>query len=404
MSRLVLKFGGTSVANPEKVKMVAARVAAYREAGHAVAVVVSAMGKTTDELLRMAGEVSETVNRREIDQLLATGEQQTIALMALALQGLGLKTRSFTGAQAGFQVRGHHQDGRISRIEPHLVEEAMNAGEIPVVAGFQGIGENGDWITLGRGGSDLSAIALAAALEADGCHIMTDVDGIYTADPRLVPTARKLKKISYDECLEMAVSGARVLQARSVELAARMELPVYVASSFSEEEGSWVMNCDVNEGLVVKAVAHDWEAAKVAILGVSDTPGVAAKVFAALAEKGIGAEMIIQSVMRGQLNDIAFLVKKSLLGEAIEICRELARKMGAQGVTFDTEIARVSVIGAGIANHPEIPSQMFSILAEEGVNIDMIVATSMAITCVVASPQTEKAVRALHDHFIPQEV
>lgn len=403
MAKRVFKFGGSSVATADKIRAVARKVAAYVRQGDSIVVVVSAMGKTTDGLIRLAMEVAPSLNRREMDQLLATGEQQTIALLALALEGEGIRSRSFTGSQAGFLVEGHYSEGRIRRMEPQLVERSLAAGEVAVVAGFQGVLPNGDTITLGRGGSDLSAIALAASLEADSCHIYTDVDGIYSADPRVVPEARKLDHISYQECLEMAVAGSKVLQSRSVELAARMELPVYVASTFSNEEGTWVMNFDVNEGLVVKAVVSDRETAKVAVLGVPDVPGVAARLFSALADRGVGAEMIIQSVMRGQVNDIGFLVKKSLLGDAIEVCRDLVRDIGAQGVTYDTEIARVSVIGAGIANHPEIPSQMFSILAAEGINLDMIAATSMAITCVVAAPKMDQAVQALHGHFVPDE-
>lgn len=403
MAKRVFKFGGSSVATADKIRAVARKVAAYVRQGDSIVVVVSAMGKTTDGLIRLAMEVAPSLNRREMDQLLATGEQQTIALLALALEGEGVRSRSFTGSQAGFLVEGHYSEGRIRRMEPQLVERSLAAGEVAVVAGFQGVLPNGDTITLGRGGSDLSAIALAASLEADSCHIYTDVDGIYSADPRVVPEARKLDHISYQECLEMAVAGSKVLQSRSVELAARMELPVYVASTFSNEEGTWVMNFDVNEGLVVKAVVSDRETAKVAVLGVPDVPGVAARLFSALADRGVGAEMIIQSVMRGQVNDIGFLVKKSLLGDAIEVCRDLVRDIGAQGVTYDTEIARVSVIGAGIANHPEIPSQMFSILAAEGINLDMIAATSMAITCVVAAPKMDQAVQALHGHFVPDE-
>ncbi|MBL3593229.1 MAG: aspartate kinase [Synergistaceae bacterium] len=403
MAKRVFKFGGSSVATADKIRAVARKVAAYVRQGDSIVVVVSAMGKTTDGLIRLAMEVAPSLNRREMDQLLATGEQQTIALLALALEGEGIRSRSFTGSQAGFLVEGHYSEGRIRRMEPQLVERSLAAGEVAVVAGFQGALPNGDTITLGRGGSDLSAIALAASLEADSCHIYTDVDGIYSADPRVVPEARKLDHISYQECLEMAVAGSKVLQSRSVELAARMELPVYVASTFSNEEGTWVMNFDVNEGLVVKAVVSDRETAKVAVLGVPDVPGVAARLFSALADRGVGAEMIIQSVMRGQVNDIGFLVKKSLLGDAIEVCRDLVRDIGAQGVTYDTEIARVSVIGAGIANHPEIPSQMFSILAAEGINLDMIAATSMAITCVVAAPKMDQAVQALHGHFVPDE-
>ena len=384
------------------MKEVSCRIRGIREEGFRVAVVVSAMGSTTDRLLALARDVSYYGSGREIDQLLATGEQQSVALLALALQQEGVPSRSFTALQAGFKAKGFPTEGRLFRVEAQAVEDASLEGVVPVVTGFQAITESGDVITLGRGGSDLSAVALAGALKAQSCQILKDVTGIMSGDPKVVRSPRKLKELSYEECMELSVQGAKVLQARSVELAARYEVPLYVASSFVEEEGTWVVSNPVSEGLVIKAVVHDAKVAKVALLGVPDIPGVAARLFSDLAEKGVGAEMIIQNGMRGGVNDIGFLVKKENLDQAIETCRAMNREMGAQGVSFDTEIARVSVVGAGIANHPEMPAQMFQVLAEEGVNIDMIASTSLALTCVVAATRAEDAVRALHDHFIEE--
>ena len=398
----VLKFGGSSVADPDRMREVSARIRRIREQGFRVAVVVSAMGSTTDRLLALARDVSFYGSGREIDQLLATGEQQSVALLALALQQEGVPALSFTAAQAGFKAKGFPTEGRLYRVEAQAVERASLEGVVPVVTGFQAITDSGDVITLGRGGSDLSAVALAGALKARSCQILKDVTGIMSGDPKVVRRPRKLEKLSYEECMELSVQGAKVLQARSVELAARYEVPLYVASSFVDEEGTWVVSSPVSEGLVIKAVVHDAKVAKVALLGVPDIPGVAARLFSNLAEKGIGAEMIIQNGMRGGVNDIGFLVKKAHLDEAIETCRIMSREMGAQGVSFDTEIARVSVVGAGIANHPEMPARMFQVLAEEGVNIDMIASTALAVTCVVAAPRAEDAVRALHDHFIEE--
>ena len=387
------------MATPERLHAVAQRVVAFVRQGHQLLVVVSAMGKTTDGLISLAGAVGKP-ERREMDQLLATGEQQTIALLAMALRTLGVSARSYTGAQAGIRADGHHMEGRIHAIHPQMVEEDMEEGMVPVVAGFQAADSRGDVITLGRGGSDLSAVALAAALEADACHIYTDVSGIFTADPRVVPDAKKMSKISFNACAEMAMLGAKVLQARSVEMAMRFNVPVVVLSSFEDEEGTWIMREDISEGLVVQAVVHDRNVAKVAVMGVPDRPGVAAELFSALGQKGVAVEMIIQSVMRGDVNDIAFLVKKEVLGDALDLCQIFARKVEAQGVLVDTEVGRISIVGAGIAHHADVPSRMFSVLGKLGVNIDMIASTSLSITCVVAAHQIEDAVRALHDIFM----
>ncbi len=401
MKRMVMKFGGTSVADIGRIQAVAARVLPYVHKGCQVAVVVSAMGKTTDGLLYMAGQLGAP-DRREIDQLLATGEQQTIALVAMALRAAGVPSRSYTGPQAGILAEGYHMEGRIQRLQPFLLEEDLEEGVVPVIAGFQAASPNGDVLTLGRGGSDLSAVALACALEADECHIYTDVEGVFTADPRMVENARKLKGVSHEICMEMAALGAKVLQARSVEMAFRYGVPVYVASSFTEEEGTWVMQENVNEKLYVHSVTQDTNVAKIAVLGVPDKPGVAAGFFGLLAENSIAAEMIIQSVMRGGMNDIAFLVRKEDLGKAIEVTTQYVEKVGAQGVNFDTEVARVSVVGAGIGNHPEVPSQMFSAFAELGINIEMISSTSLSITCVVEALRVAEAVKALHKKFVEE--
>ena len=398
----VLKFGGTSVADAERMKHVAEIVKKIRDENNRVAVVVSAMGSMTDDLLALAEYVSMTRDGREIDQLLATGEQQSVALLSLALQQSGIPAQSFTARQAGIKAKGFPMEGRIYDIEPQAVEKVLNEGTVAVITGFQAINDNGDVITLGRGGSDLSAVALAAALKADSCRLLKDVEGIYTADPRVVPQAKKIKEMDFDECMELAVKGAGVLQARSVEMAARYKVPLYVASSFVEEEGTWVMNNPVTEGLVIKSVVHDTKVAKVVIYGVPDTPGMAAGLFTSLAEQGVGVMMIIQNNMRGGVNDIGFLVKKTDLEKGIQVCRKYCRETDAQGVSFDTEISRVSIIGAGIANHPEVPSKMFKILAEANVNIEMIASSSMAITVIVASNHAEEAVLALHKAFIEE--
>ena len=398
----VLKFGGTSVADAERMKHVAEIVKKIRDENNRVAVVVSAMGSMTDDLLALAEDVSMTRDGREIDQLLATGEQQSVALLSLALQQSGIPAQSFTARQAGIKAKGFPMEGRIYDIEPQSVEKVLNEGTVAVITGFQAISDNGDVITLGRGGSDLSAVALAAALKADSCRLLKDVEGIYTADPRVVPQAKKIKEMDFDECMELAVKGAGVLQARSVEMAARYKVPLYVASSFVEEEGTWVMNNPVTEGLVIKSVVHDTKVAKVVIYGVPDTPGMAAGLFTSLAEQGVGVMMIIQNNMRGGVNDIGFLVKKTDLEKGIQVCRKYCRETDAQGVSFDTEISRVSIIGAGIANHPEVPSKMFKILAEANVNIEMIASSSMAITVIVASNHAEEAVLALHKAFIEE--
>ena len=398
----VLKFGGSSVADAERMREVAQIIRRYSENGYKIAVIVSAMGNTTNNLLALAQDVSDEFDGREIDQLLATGEQQSVALLALALKQEGIPAQSFTASQAGFFANGFPTEGRIYRVDPKAVIEAMEAGKAAVVTGFQAMTDSGDVITLGRGGSDLSAVALAAAIGGE-CHILKDVSGVMSADPRVVKKPIKLDYFTYKECMELSTLGAKMLQARSVEVAARYEVPLYVASSFVDEEGTWIVKSNpVSEGLIIKGVVHDAKVAKVVMMGVPDVPGVAGRLFTSLAESGIGAEMIIQNNMRGGLNDIGFLVRKEFLDGTIDVCRTFSRDIGAQGVSFNSEIARVSIVGAGIANHPEIPSRMFNALAEEGINIDMIASTALAVTCVVAKARAEDAVRTLHEHFIEE--
>jgi aspartate kinase len=400
--KAVLKFGGSSVADADRMREVALIIKDYLDKGYKIAAIVSAMGDTTNNLLALAGDVTDELSGREIDQLLATGEQQSIALLALALKREGIPAQSFTASQAGFYANGFPTEGRIYRVNPHAVTEAMGNELVAVVAGFQAITDGGDVITLGRGGSDLSAVALAASIGGE-CHILKDVPGVMSADPKVARLPVKLDYLSYQECMELSSLGAKMLQARSVEVAARYEVPLYVASSFTKEEGTWIVkNIPVSEGLVIKAVVHDLKVAKVVLMGVPDVPGVAGRLFTCLAERGIGAEMIIQNNMRGGLNDIGFLVRKENLDGTIEVCRDFSRDADAQGVSFNTEIARVSIVGAGIANHPDIPSRMFTVLAKEGINIDMIASTALAVTCVVAAPRAEDAVRALHEHFIEE--
>lgn len=410
---VVLKFGGSSLATVERIRNVAARVKGdYLDKGFNVAVVVSAMGKMTDDLVELAQKTSSVFNGREMDQLLVIGEQQSAALLAMAMEETGIKTKSFNGFQAGFIARGHHTEGRIVNVNPKRVASWLGEGGTAVVTGFQGVNEFGDFMTLGRGGSDLSAVALSVALNAEFCHIYTDVNGIYTADPRLVSNAKKLSSVSYEECIEMAALGARMLQARSIEFASLYKMPIYVSSSILDGEGTWVKEAnteevikhgEVKEGLTIKAIVHDKNIAKIAVLGVPDVPGIAAGLFSKLAERGIGVEMIIQSVMRGDVNDIAFLVKEALLGEAIEVCNDYAQEIDAQGVTYDSEIGRVSVVGIGLSVYPDIPAQMFSVLSREGINIDMISSTSNSITCVISSSSIDKAVSSLHRHFMEGE-
>jgi len=397
---VVQKYGGSSVADPQRLGRVADRVAATVALGKRVVVVVSAMGKTTDELLALARTVTETPPRRELDMLLSCGERISMALLAMALEARGLSAISFTGSQSGILTNDRHSGARIIEVRPVRLEDELARDKVVIVAGFQGMNEKGEATTLGRGGSDLTAIALAAALQADKCEIYTDVDGVYTTDPHVVPGARRLKKISYEEMLEMASLGAKVLQARSVEFAAKYQVPVRVLSSFSDGEGTLVTKEDRDmERVVVSGVTYDKNQAKITITGVPDQPGIAARLFGVIAEAGVIVDMILQNVSQEGLTDISFTLPKGDARKAVEIARKIAREIGARDVQMKEEIAKVSIVGVGMRTHSGVAAQMFAALSKEGINIMMISTSEIKISCVIDAKYTELAVRALHDAF-----
>ena len=399
MGLIVQKYGGSSVADADKVTNVARRVASSAS-GHRVVAVVSAMGRTTDDLVNLAHRITPSPDPRELDMLLATGEQVTSALLAMALHTLGHKARSFTGAQAGLRTDIAHTGARLTRLDTDRIRHALDAGEIAIVAGFQGLSEADEITTLGRGGSDLTAVALAGALKADVCEIYTDVDGVYTADPNIVPDARKLARIAYDEMLEMASLGAKVLQARAVEFAKRYGVPVHVRSTFKPDEGTLVTREEHGmEDVVVTGVTHDRGQAKISILRVPDRPGIAAQVFGTIAERNIVVDMIVQNISRDGYTDMSFTVPRDDHPRAVAALEDVARKIGAQGVVHDEWVAKVSIVGVGMRSHSGVASRMFGVLSKEGINIQMISTSEIAISCVIDDKYTELAVRALHDAF-----
>jgi aspartate kinase len=397
---VVQKYGGTSVADTEKIMNVARRVVATREKGHRVVVVISALGDTTDRLLELAHRISRRPPARELDMLLSTGEQISVALLSMAIHELGHDAISFTGAQVGLITDSAHTRARILRVEGGNIEESLRQGKIVIVAGFQGVTLDNQITTLGRGGSDTTAVALAAALGADICEIYTDVDGVFTADPRLVPEARKIPRLSYEEMLEMAATGAKVLQLRSVEFARNYGVVIHVRSSFHEGEGTWVVPAEESmERAIISGVTHELGEAKVTVLDVPDRPGVAASLFRALADANINVDMIIQNVSEDNRTSISFTVMKEDAERAAEISREVADRLGARGVTVDDNIAKVSLVGAGMKTHPGVAAQMFEALAEKGINIEMISTSTIKISCVIRADQVEEAVRAIHGKF-----
>jgi aspartate kinase len=400
MALIVQKYGGSSVADPEKIRNVARRVAETTAGGHRLVVVVSAMGRTTDGLVALAHQITPAPDPREMDVLLASGEQVTIALLAMALHALGFKARSFTGPQIDFVTDAAHTKARIRRIGGERVRAALDAGEVVVVAGFQGTTEDGEITTLGRGGSDLTGVALAAGLDADVCEIYTDVDGVYTADPNVVPDARKLERISYDEMLEMASLGAKVLQSRSVEFAKKYGVPVHVRSTFKADPGTLVTREDSGmEELVVTSVTHDRNQAKVSILRVPDRPGVAAQVFAAVADQNIVVDMIVQNISRDGFTDMSFTLARGDRARAAAVLEEVARRVGAEGVQHNDRVAKISIVGVGMRSHSGVAARMFATLSREGINIHMISTSEIAISCVIDDKYGELAVRALHEAF-----
>lgn len=400
MSLVVQKYGGTSVADTEKIKNVARRVVATKEEGNQVVVVISALGDTTDRLLQLAHSISKRPPARELDMLLSTGEQISVALLSMAIHELGHDAISFTGAQVGLITDSAHTKARIIRVEGGSIEESLRQGKIVIVAGFQGVTVDNQITTLGRGGSDTTAVALAAALGADICEIYTDVDGVFTADPRLVPEARKIPRLSYEEMLEMAATGAKVLQLRSVEFARNYGVVIHVRSSFHQGEGTWIVPGEESmERAIISGVTHELGEAKVTVLDVPDRPGVAASLFRALADANINVDMIIQNVSEDNRTSISFTVMKEDAERAAEISREVAERLGAGGVTVDENIAKVSLVGAGMKTHPGVAARMFEALAEKGINIEMISTSTIKISCVVRADQVEEAVRAVHSKF-----
>ena len=397
---IVQKYGGTSVGNPERIKNVAKRVVRTREEGHDVVVVLSAMSGETDKLINLANQVCENPDPREMDMLVSTGERITIALLAMAIHALGHKAQSFTGRQAGIVSDSVHTKARIEKISGDRVKQALKEGKIAVVAGFQGINEQDDVTTLGRGGSDLSAVAVAAALKADLCDIYTDVDGVYTTDPNMVPQARKLDKISYDEMLELASLGAKVLQTRSVEFAKKYNVPVRVLSSFNDNPGTLVTKEDSDmEKVVVSGVAYDKNQVKVTVTGVPDKPGVAAKIFNEISANNIIVDMIIQNIGEGGLTDMSFTVPKTDAKKTAELMRKVVAEVGAKGVAVKEDIAKISIVGVGMRSHSGVAAKMFSAMAKEGINIMMISTSEIKISIVIDAKYTELAVRVLHETF-----
>ncbi len=400
MGLIVQKYGGTSVADIERIRNVARRVARTFDGGNDVVVVISAMAGVTDGLMRMSAQISENPQKRELDVLLATGEQTTAALLAMTLCAMNYPARSLLGFQAEVRTDCDYGNARIVEIGTNRIRQLMTGRTIVVVAGFQGCDPEGNITTLGRGGSDTSAVAIAAVLRADSCEIYTDVDGIYTADPNICPRARKLKVVSYDEMLNMASLGAKVLQIRSVGFAKKYNVPVHVRSSFNGEEGTMVVNEESGmEKLIVTAVTHDKDQARITLKKVPDQPGIAAKIFTPISEAQIVVDTIIQNTRAGGKTDLTFTVPESDFPRAMEIEREVARQIGAEEVFGGKDIAKVSVIGVGMRNHSGVASTMFNALAKENVNIIMISTSEIRISCVIEEKYTELAVRVLHSAF-----
>lgn len=400
MALIVQKYGGTSVANIERIHSVADRVGRYRREGHDLVVVLSAMAGVTDGLIKMAQQISDRPDKRELDALLATGEQTTAALLAMTLKSMGYPAVSLLGFQAEVHTDCAYGNARIMNIGTERIQYHIAAGNVVVVAGFQGCDPRGDITTLGRGGSDTSAVAIAAAMKASVCEIFTDVDGIYTTDPNICRQARKIKKISYEETLEMASLGAKVLQIRSVEFAKKYNVKVHVRSSFNNEEGTMVMNEDADmERLVVSAVTCDKKEARITIAKVPDQPGVAAKIFTPLSDAGIVVDMIIQTSPADGRNDITFTVPITEFKRAVEISETVAKALNAEGVVGKEDIAKVSVIGVGMKNHSGVAAKMFATLASENINIRLISTSEIRISCVVDEKYAELAARVLHKAF-----
>ena len=409
MALIVKKFGGTSVGSTEKIMNVAKRIIAEKKPGDQIVMVVSAMGDTTDDLIQLAKGINANPYQytREMDMLLTTGEQVSISLLTMAFKTLGQKAISLTGAMVGMRTNSVHTKGKIVDIKPARVKEELDKGKIVVVAGFQGTDSKGDPVTLGRGGSDTSAVALAGALKADACEIYTDVDGIYSADPRIIPDARKMKEITYDEMLEMARLGAGVMQPRSVEMGKYFNIPIHVRSTFTSKPGTMIREAYTMEekDFLIRGVAHDNNVAKIAVLGVPNNPGIAHTIFAALAEKNIAVDMIFQSIRNIEKNvtDMVFTTTLDDLPEAKKVVDSVAEKLHAVAVLIEEDVAKVSIVGAGMLGNPGIAYRMFGALSDAKVNIDAISTSEISISCLIKGNQLNEAANAIHKEFFPEK-
>jgi len=400
LALIVQKYGGSSVANAERIKAVAQRVGRTRDAGNEVVVVVSAMGDTTDDFLSLASQLSGKPDEREMDQLLSTGEIISCSLLTIALKDMGYRAISLTGAQAGIKTDGTYSRARITDIEAGRVRRELKQNKIVVVCGFQGMAEDMEITTLGRGGSDLSAVALAAALGSRRCEIYTDVEGVFTADPRIVPEARKIEEIGYEEMLELATYGAKVMHPRAVELGEIYELPIYVASSFVDKPGTLIHGgISVEVKNKARGVAHDTNVAKITVVGVPDRPGIAAAIFEPLSQAGISVDTIVQNASINNITDLTFTVTRDDVAKAMGIVDSVAKKLGATKCASDSTLAKISVVGAGMQNTPGYAAKMFKTLSEKGINIQLITTSEIRITCIIEESKVKEAVKALHRAF-----
>ncbi len=402
---IVQKFGGSSVANPERIKAVAERVIGYKNHKCDLVVVVSALGDTTDELIELSAQITDDPPKREMDMLMATGEQISCALLAMAIKSKGHDAISLTGAQVGIKTNRDHTRARIQKIETRRIRKALTKNQIVIVAGFQGVTHDDEITTLGRGGSDLTAVALSKALGACVCEIYTDVEGIYTTDPRIVKEARKIRQITFDEMLEMTSLGAQVMQSRSIEVARKYNIPLHVRSSFCEEDGTMIVKeTDKMEEVVVRGVACNKQEAKITICAVPDKPGVAARIFTEISKAGVNVDTIVQNVSHTRLTDISFTVPKNSLTQALATTQTIAKKIGAGEVLHDKNIARVSIVGTGMRSHHGIAAKMFQALAENKINIEMITTSEISISCIIDQQSADMAVRTLHKTFKLEQV
>jgi aspartate kinase len=400
MALIVQKYGGTSVATAERIKAVAKRIARTSDNGDRVVVVVSAMGDTTDDLIKLAGQITKQPHPREMDVLVSTGELVSSALLTMALHEIGYKAVSLSGAQAGIRTDSNFRRARVLNVDTKRIQEELGKGQIVIVAGFQGTTEDMDVTTLGRGASDISAVALAAALKADMCARYTDTDGIYTADPRVVPDAKRLEEIGYEEMLELATYGNKVMQPRAIELAELYNIPIRVASSFNDNPGTLIHGgVSVENRNKVRSVAFDMDVAKITVVGVPDKPGIAAAIFVPLAKAGISVDTIVQNASINKITDLTFTVTRDQMPDALKVIKPVAKKIGAKNIASDAKLGKVSIVGTGMQNTPGFAARMFATLSEKGVNIELISTSEIRITCIVDEAKVKDAVRALHQAF-----